>query len=166
MAEALPDGQSESELLSHSRRIILVLLLGTRWQFDTYGLSTFNKSLVNNLRLVDPEGRMIRITCAVLQDDGKIRDEDLKDARKLGVELKEAKRPRGSKKGRNQNCSGWIRVQELIITIWYKIRAMILSLDTHLTWQTDALIWKVSPQTRKNLLKSSWCSMDSPRMKI
>ena len=99
MADASHEGVNISGPPDDSR-VISVLLLGTRWQFDTYGLSTINKSLVNNLRLVDPEGQTIKITCAVLQDDAKIKDEDLKDAEKYGVQLKGAKRPRGSKKGK------------------------------------------------------------------
>ena len=99
MAEAFPEGLNVSDLSDASRRTISVLLLGTRWQFDTYGLSTINKSLVNNLRLVDPEGNAIKITSTVLRDDGKIKDEDLKDAEKHGVQLKGAKRPRGSGRG-------------------------------------------------------------------
>ena len=99
MAEAFPKDLNEAESLDDSRRIISVLFLGTRWQFDTYGLSTINKSLVNNLRLVDPEGKTIKITCTVLQYDGKIQDEDLKDAEKYRVELKGAKRPKGTKRG-------------------------------------------------------------------
>ena len=66
----------------------------------TYGLSTINKSLVNNLRLVDPEGKCIKITCAVVEEEGLIKDEDFKDAEKDGVKLKGAKRPRGSKRGK------------------------------------------------------------------
>ena len=88
----------EHDLSDASRKPISVLFLGTRWQFDTYGLSTVNKSLVNNLRLVDPKGKVIKITCAVLQDDGKIKVEDLKDAVKHEVELKGAELPRGSKR--------------------------------------------------------------------
>ena len=99
MAEAFPEDLHEAESPDDSRRVISVLLLGTRWQFDTYGLSTINKSLVNNLRLVDPEGKSIKITCAVLQDDGKIQDQDLKEAEKYRVELKGAKRPKGAKRG-------------------------------------------------------------------
>ena len=99
MAEAFHEDLNIYEPPDDSRAIS-VLLLGTRWQFDTYGLSTINKSLVNNLRLVDPEGQTIKITCAVLQDEGKIKDEDIKDAKKYGVQLKGAKRPRGSKRGK------------------------------------------------------------------
>ena len=96
MAEAFPE---EHELPDDSQKPISILLLATKWQFDTYGLSTVNKSLVNNLRVLDPEGKKIKITCAVLQDDGKMKQEDLMDAKKHGVELKGAKRPRGSKRG-------------------------------------------------------------------
>ena len=77
---------------------ISILLLGTRWQFDTYGLSTINKSLVNNLRLVDPEAKTVKITCAVVEEEGKITDTDLKDAGKHGVELRGAQRPRCKKR--------------------------------------------------------------------
>ena len=95
MAEAFPD---DHDLPADLQKPISVLILGTLWQFDTYGLSTINKSLVNDLRIVDPHGQIIKITCAVLQDDLKIKDEDLKDAAKYGVELTGAKRPRGSKR--------------------------------------------------------------------
>ena len=67
MAEAfrenVSDNQDDEDLHSEEKPIS-VLLLATKWQFDTYGLSTVNKSLVNNLRVVDPEGKKIKITCA------------------------------------------------------------------------------------------------------
>ena len=100
MAEAFPEHMNAPEFSDDSARVISVLLLGTKWQFDTYGLSTINKSLINNLRSVDPEGKGIRITCAVLEEDEKIKDNDLRDAITHVVELKGAKRPRGSKKGK------------------------------------------------------------------
>ena len=99
MAEAFAEGLDLSESPDNSRRYISVLLLGTKWQFDTYGLSTINKSLINNLRLVDPEGKTIKITCALLEEDEKIKDKDVKDATRYAVELKGAKRSRGSKRG-------------------------------------------------------------------
>ena len=49
---------------------------------------------------MDPEGKCIKITCAVVEEEGLIKDEDLKDAMKDGVQLKGAKRPRGSKRGK------------------------------------------------------------------
>ena len=97
MAEAFPDKQ---ELPDVSRKTISVLLLTSKWQFDTYGLSTVNKSLVNNLRVVDPEGKKIKITCAVVEEEGKIKETDLIDATKYGVELKGAKRPQCKKRGK------------------------------------------------------------------
>ena len=99
MAEAFPEDINVAESSDDSRSTISVLLLASRWQFDTYGLSTVNKSLVNNLRVVDPEGKKIKITCAVVEDDGKIKAEELIDAGKHEVELKGARRPRGVRKG-------------------------------------------------------------------
>ena len=69
MAEAFPDNPDDEDL-GEEEKIISVLLLTTKWQFDTYGLSTVNKSLVNNLRVVDPEGKKIKITCAVVEEEG------------------------------------------------------------------------------------------------
>ena len=97
MAEAFIE---DLNIPDESRKTISVLLLGTKWQFDTYGLSTINKSLINNLRLVDPEDKTIKITCAVLEDDGKIKDEDFIDAEKHGVKLRGAQRPRSKKRGK------------------------------------------------------------------
>ena len=97
MAEAFAE---DLNVPDESRKTISILLLGTKWQFDTYGLSTINKSLVNNLRLVDPEDKTIKITCTVLEDDGKIKDDDLIDAEKHGVRLRGAQRPRCKKRGK------------------------------------------------------------------
>ena len=67
-----------------ARKPVSILMLATRWQFDTYGLSTVNKSLVNNLRLVDPDSQMLKITCAVLDKEGKIVEGDKKTRRNMG----------------------------------------------------------------------------------
>ena len=81
MAEAFPEEPTASE--PHlGKKTISVLLLATKWQFDTYGLSTINKSLINNLRLVDPEAKTIKITCAVVEEEGQIKDVDVSDAGK------------------------------------------------------------------------------------
>ena len=77
---------------------ISVLLLSTRWQFDTFGLSTVNKSLVNNLRVTDPEAKAVDITCTVLEEEGKVDEDELRDAEKHGVELRGARRPRGKRR--------------------------------------------------------------------
>ena len=96
MAEAFPEEPSTSEFHEDgSRSIIFILLLASRWQFDTYGLSTVNKSLVNNLRVVDPEDKTIKITCAVIEEEEKIKEFDVKDADNYSVKLRGAKRPKG-----------------------------------------------------------------------
>ena len=97
MAEAFPEDPENTEL-DKEEKSISVLLLATKWQFDTYGLSTVNKSLVNNLRVVDPEGKKIKITCAVVEEDEKIESYQKEDAAKYKVQLRGAKRPRGPKK--------------------------------------------------------------------
>ena len=96
MAEAFSGEPSTSEFHEDSsRNIISILLLATKWQFDTYGLSTVNKSLVNNLRVVDPEDKTIKITCAIVEEEGKIKEFDVKDADDYSVRLQGAKRPKG-----------------------------------------------------------------------
>ena len=101
MAEAFPENfpdNQEDEDLHSEQKPISILMLAIKWQFDTYGLSTVNKSLVNNLRVVDPKGTKIKITCAVVQEDKNIGDDDRDDAAKYEVKLKGAKQPRGPKK--------------------------------------------------------------------
>ena len=85
---------------------ISVLIVATKWQFDTYGLSTINKSLVNNLRLLDPEDQTIKITCAVVEV-GKINYMDVSGAAKCGVVLHGAKRPM-SQKRQNKAELSWL----------------------------------------------------------
>ena len=86
---------------------ISILILAVKWQFDICGLSTINKSLINNLRLVDPGAKTIKITCAVVEEEGKIKDGDVKDAEKYGVVLKGAKRPMRRKK-QSKPGSEWL----------------------------------------------------------
>ena len=90
MAEADPE-----DLQGDPEKQISVLILALKWQFDTYGISTITKSLVNNLRLFDPEAKCIKITCAVLTEIGNIEESELRDAEKHGVQLVGAKQPRG-----------------------------------------------------------------------
>ena len=54
--EALPESDTDY-VPDDPRKVISVLLLATRWSFDTYCLSTINKSIGNNLRLVDPDAK-------------------------------------------------------------------------------------------------------------
>ena len=75
MAEAFREGLSEINSESQENPIS-VLILATKWQFDTNGLLTVNKSLVNNLRVVDPEGKNIKITCAVVEEDKSIKNDE------------------------------------------------------------------------------------------
>ena len=97
MVDVFSENLSETEL-DDEENPIFVLLLATKWQFDTYGLSTVNKSLVNNLRVVDPEGKKIKITCAVVEEHKNIADNQIEDAAKYKVELRGGKQPRGGKK--------------------------------------------------------------------
>ena len=101
MAEAFPENVSDNqddEDLRSQEKPISVLILASKWQFDTYGLSTVNKSLVNNLRVVDPDGKKIKITCAVVEEEKNIKEDEREDAEKYNVKLKGAKQPRGPKK--------------------------------------------------------------------
>ena len=101
MAEAFPENPDDVDL-DKQEEPISVLVLSEKWQFDTYGLSTVNKSLVNNLSVVDPEGKKIKITCAVVEEDGKIESCQKEDAEKYKVQLKGSKRPRGPKRMPNK----------------------------------------------------------------
>ena len=74
---------------------ISLLFLSPKWQYDTYGVASVVRSLVNDLWLTDPDGLKIHMTCAVLQEDGKINEADVKDAAKHNVKLRGVKLPRG-----------------------------------------------------------------------
>ena len=67
------DTDPQRDIPNASRETISLLILTTRWQFDTYGLSAVNKCLVNNLRVVDPDGKWVNVTCTVLEEDGRSR---------------------------------------------------------------------------------------------
>ena len=86
------------ELNESAEKRISVLLLSTRWQFDTFGLSTVNKSLVNSLRVTDPEAKTVEITCTELEEEGKIREDERGDVEKHGVELRGARQLRGKRR--------------------------------------------------------------------
>ena len=95
MAEAFPEfvtdiGADDCE--ESLAKPISILLLATKWQFDTYGLSTVN------LRLVNPEGGKIQTTCAVVEVEGHVTEDERKDAEKYKVKIIGAKQPRGRKK--------------------------------------------------------------------
>ena len=82
----------------YPRKPISVLILATKWTFDTNSLSTVNNSIVNNLRLIEPEGKSIKITCTVLEEEDKIDDSLKREAEENRVQLKGAKKPRGQKR--------------------------------------------------------------------
>ena len=48
--------------------------------------------------MLDPDGKFIKVTCAVLEEEGNIKDTHLQDAEKHGVQLVGAKQPRENKK--------------------------------------------------------------------
>ena len=98
--EGLQDLESECAS-DNPRKVISILLLTTKWSFDSYGLSTITKSMVNNLRLVDPDAKSMRITCAVLEEEGKINEDQIADAKNHKVELVGYKHPRGPRKPPN-----------------------------------------------------------------
>ena len=77
---------------------ISLLFLSPKWQYDTYGVASVVRSLVNDLWLTEPDGQKIQMTCAVLQEDGKINEADVADAAKHNVNLRGVKLPRGVKK--------------------------------------------------------------------
>ena len=99
MAEADSDDDLETTLGAQSKspnNEISILMLASNWQVDAYGIASLTRSLVNDLCLLDPVGHKIHITCAVLEEDGKISQADLDDAKKHNVQLRGAKIPRGS----------------------------------------------------------------------
>ena len=66
-----------------TRKYVSVLTLLPEWKLNCNRLN-ITKSLIKNLRSVDPEGKVIQITCAVLDEEGnmsdvpKVVEEDLK----------------------------------------------------------------------------------------
>ena len=77
-----------------SRTEVSVLILSPKWRFDSHGISTITRSLVTNLRQIDPEDEYIHITVAVLKEDGQIMEEHRLDAEKYHVQLRGAKQPK------------------------------------------------------------------------
>ena len=75
---------------------VSVLILIPRWKFDRYGTSSITRSLIKQLRTVDPEGKVIKITVAMLQEEGHV--ERIKEAEELKVRLKGYIHPSGTKK--------------------------------------------------------------------
>ena len=55
------------------------------------------RSLVNSLRRHDPEGKNIKVTCAILEKDGRINEVQIDDAKSKKVALRGAVSPKGQK---------------------------------------------------------------------
>ncbi len=72
---------------------ISVLFLSPSWQYDGYGIANINRSLISNLRAADPEGKGVKIHCAVVEEEGKIPQKDREDSKKHSVSLVGAKTP-------------------------------------------------------------------------
>ena len=83
-----------------SRTQVSVLILSPKWRFDSYGISTIKRSLVTNLRQIDPEDEYIHITVAVLEEDGQITEVHRLDAEKYYVQLRGAKQPKRGNRNR------------------------------------------------------------------
>ena len=108
-AEMDTDSSSESDPDRISLRIrvtpdsrqkqVYVLMLTPQWQFDAYGIATVTRDLIQNLRTIDPEDNFIKISCAVLQEEGNIPRE--RSAEELKVNLKGYKQPRGRRREPN-----------------------------------------------------------------
>ena len=77
-----------------------VLMLTPQWQFDAHGMATVTRDLVQNLRKIDPKDDFIKITCAILQEQGHISSE--RSAEELNVIFKGYKHPRGRKREPNK----------------------------------------------------------------
>ena len=74
------------------KKQISVLILTPRWKYDLCGKSNITKSFIKILRNIDPEAKFIKITCAVLEEEGHV--ERIKEADDLKVELKGYIHPR------------------------------------------------------------------------
>ena len=77
-----------------SKKQVSVLMLTPQWQFDDYGMATITRSLVQNLH---QDGTFIKVTCVVLEEDGKINRDQKEDASKMKVQLVGYSRPRGDR---------------------------------------------------------------------
>ena len=96
--DIFPEDLPELETTDDPKTGTSALVLSTKWSFDTLGISTVTRSLINDLRMTDPAGQAIEITCAVLDEEDKIEGNQLRDAAKYHVQLKGAKQPRGKKR--------------------------------------------------------------------
>ena len=75
---------------------VSVLIITPTGKFDSYGTSSITRSLIKNLRSVDPKGQFIKITCAVLQDETMTKKP--KELQDLDVQLRGYIQPKGKLK--------------------------------------------------------------------
>ena len=80
---------------SKSSRHVSVLFFTPQWRLDSYGTSSITRSLIKNLRAVDPERKFIKIAYTVLEEQGNIQSKEADD---LNVHLKGFIFPRGTKR--------------------------------------------------------------------
>ena len=93
------DGNEDVSSPQHTQKIqsdVQTLILTTRWLYDASGVSMVTRSMVNNIRIFDPNGEKVKITCAVLEEDGKIEKVQLDDAKEHKVKLRGATLPKGA----------------------------------------------------------------------
>lgn len=83
--------------MTAARKKISVLFLSPQWQYDSYGVATTIKSLVNALWLTDSAAEKMCLTCVVQQEHRKISSQDVSDALKHNVQLKGVQLTRGTK---------------------------------------------------------------------
>ena len=88
--------------MSNYQGPVSALLLTTRWLFDFTSITTVTRSLVSNLRHYDPNGQNVTITCAILENDGRIEQVQIDDANTHNLTLRGAVHPMGE----NVNISG------------------------------------------------------------
>ena len=100
MAEASEELESKevNVQLGFPEETISTLILTSHWHADTYGMTSLTKCLINDLRLTDPKGAKINLTCALLEEENTIDQNDINDAAKHHVRLRGAKRPKGDDK--------------------------------------------------------------------
>ena len=96
---------------------VSALLLTTRFLFDFTGITTVTRSLVNNLRHHDPKGQNVKLTCAILEKDGRIEQVQVDEAKTQNLTLKGAVQPMGV----NMNISGIEQMNGLSASFYHNV---------------------------------------------
>ena len=96
---------------------VSALLLTTRWLFDFTSITTVTRSLVNILRQHDPNGKNVKITCAILEKDGRIEKVQIDDAKMCNVTLRGAVQPVGE----NMNISGIEQMNDFSAAFYHHV---------------------------------------------